>query len=367
MNVVMWMPYCPLPADHGGKNVMLDCARLLKELGEVRLLSAATRPVGAGWTPERVTQLEDEGFEIVLRETDLPRRSARMWCGLAWGALCQGLKLKKAFGHANPYHRWSVPLSWWKTHTADADLVVVAYSFWAHLPTPCPKVLLLLDLWSDTTWTHVRRETRDIASCDCVLVISTEEEATLNARGIPQTLWHPPHVPLSNFPVDSAVGLVGSNSAYNREGLSWLAATSDDASVRVRVYGSLAAQAKAKLFEVVGRYETDAQPYAECGIMLMTTTLGMGVQVKTIEALAAGRAIIARRGAMRGIPEGEGAWIEVDTPEAMLAEAARLLKDTEAREAQGQRAHAYYRQHLDSVRLRASLKAHLQSLVSHTP
>ena len=101
--------------------------------------------------------------------------------------------------------------------------------------------------------------------------------------------------------------------------------------------------------------------------MLMTTTLGMGVQVKTIEALAAGRAIIARRGAMRGIPDGEGAWIEVDTPEAMLAEAARLLKDTEARETQGQRAHAYYRQHLDSIRLRSSLKAHLQTLVSQTP
>jgi glycosyltransferase involved in cell wall biosynthesis len=367
MKFVMWVPYCPLPTDHGGKNVMLECARLLNELGDVCLLSAATRPVGGGWTPERVTQLEDEGFEIVLRETDIPRRSPLMWCGLAWGALCKGLKLEKAFGHANPYHRWSVPLSWWQTHTADADLVVVAYSFWAHLPTPCPKVLLLLDLWSDTTWTNVRRETRDIGSCDHVLVISTEEETTLNARGISQTLWQPPQVPLSNFPVESAVGLVGSHSAFNREGLSWLAAASDDASVRIRVYGRLAAHAEADVFEAVGRYETDDQPYAECGIMLMTTTLGMGVQVKTIEALAAGRAIIARRGAMRGIPDGEGAWIEVDTPEAMLAEAARLLKDTEARETQGQRAHAYYRQHLDSIRLRSSLKAHLQTLVSQTP
>ena len=124
----------------------------------------------------------------------------------------------------------------------------------------------------------------------------------------------------------------------------------------MKVYGGLARYARGPGFEAVGRYADTLDPYRQCGIVLMTTTGGMGVQIKTIEALAAGRAIVARRGAMRGIPPGNGAWIEVDTPEAMRAETIRLQRDAGARRAQMEAARAYYQQHLDAEKLRAELK-----------
>jgi glycosyltransferase involved in cell wall biosynthesis len=109
-------------------------------------------------------------------------------------------------------------------------------------------------------------------------------------------------------------------------------------------------------FEPRGRYVDAMDPYRECGIILMLAVGGTGVQIKSIEALAAGRAIIARRGAMRGIPDGHGAWIDVDTPEEMREAATRLRSDTEARRAQMAAAREYCHAHLDAGRLRVELR-----------
>ena len=89
----------------------------------------------------------------------------------------------------------------------------------------------------------------------------------------------------------------------------------------------------------------------------------MGVQIKTVEALAAGRAIVARTGAMRGLPPGDGAWIEVKTPEAMWEQAALFSCHAHLREEQGAKARAYYQEHLDSRKILADLRAAYSSLV----
>jgi glycosyltransferase involved in cell wall biosynthesis len=119
------------------------------------------------------------------------------------------------------------------------------------------------------------------------------------------------------------------------------------------------------MFDPVGPYAEEQQPYRECGVILMTTTQGMGVQIKSIEALACGRAIVARRGAMRGIPPGDGAWMEVDTPEQMVEEAGRLVRDAAARESLGRCAHDYYERHLNSERIRADMARVLTELAAH--
>ena len=80
----------------------------------------------------------------------------------------------------------------------------------------------------------------------------------------------------------------------------------------------------------------------------MTTAQGMGVQIKGIEALACGRAIVARTGAMRGLPLGDGAWIEVDSAEEMLDVARSLQEDMDKMQRQAAMARAYYDEHLDS-------------------
>lgn len=359
---VILLPYCPLPINTGGKREMWQCAETLRSLGPCRILSASHKPVGTGWTPQIITQVREKGYEVVLREDDHPHPSLKMALGFLWGAFFTAIHEVRAFGHANPYHRWAFPLDWWRKHTLDADLVVVPYSFWAYLPTPRPKVLLLLDLWSNTTWTNRSREAREIAGCDHVIVISKDEEQYLNGRNIFHTHWSPPAVPRCDLPCPAVAGLVGSDSVVNREGLNWLMQSTLKPLVHFRIYGGFAKHAKNTMFDPIGSYVDDLQPYRECGIILMTTTLGMGVQIKTIEALATGRAIIARRGAMRGIPPGKGAWIEVDSPEDMVATANTLLVNNVAREALSKRAHEYYEQHLNSDRIHAAMSNTLRTL-----
>lgn len=355
MKSIMLLPYCPFPADHGGKAEMQKALECLRELGPCKILSARTRPAGMGWTPAAIDESKNRGFQMVFREDDELRRlrPGRAW-GLAYGAGCKALGLERTFGHANPYHRYAFDPAWIARHSESADLAVFAYSFWAGFPAACPKVVLLLDVWSDYMWGGRKLETRDLKTADLVIAISKQEERSLHERGITRTLWSPPFVAPQTLPDSDRIGMLGSANAFNREGLKWLGEGYSDAPVKV--FGQLAAFAVGSGFEPVGRYADAMDPYRACGIILMATTAGMGVQIKSIEALAAGRAIVARRGAMRGIPPGNGAWIEVDTAEEMRETARRLQLDSVARRAQMDAARDYYRAHLDANRLRAELR-----------
>ncbi len=133
--------------------------------------------------------------------------------------------------------------------------------------------------------------------------------------------------------------------------------------VPVKIYGALARFAQWPEAHKVGRYADSHEPYRDCGIFLLPTALGMGVQIKTVEALAAGRAIVARTGAMRGLPPGKGAWIEVDTPEIMWKQAALFSRNAELREEQEAKARAYYQEHLDSRKILSDLRAAYSNLV----
>ena len=355
---VMLLPYCPLPVDHGGKAEMWKALECLRELGPCTILSARTRPVGMGWTQAAQEELKKRGFQVVFREDDEPRRfrPGRAW-GMAYAAGCKALGLERAFGHANPYHRLAFDPAWIARHAESANLAMFAYSYWAGFPVACPKAVLLLDLWSDYMWGGSGIETRDLKTADLVVVISKQEEQRLRNRGIAHTLWSPPFVAAAELPDADRIGMVGSTNAFNREGLRWLGAGVPESPVKV--FGGLARFAAGEGFEPVGRYPDALDPYRQCGIILMAAAGGMGVQIKSIEALAAGRAIVARRGAMRGIPEGHGAWIEVDTAEEMREAARRLRHDPGARARQMAAAREYCRAHLDAEKLRAELRAAL--------
>lgn len=347
MNCGILMPYCVFPPDTGGKAEMLNHLRILTEMGRCRVLSADRWPVGTVWTESARKCLSDYGAELELREP-AGVGDWRQALGLVYASFCKGLGFEQAFGHANPYHRWAFPEAWWRRATAGLDLVMICYSYWARLPTTCPKVILLLDLWSDYMKLWNRKETEELRSADAVIVISTNERERLLDCGVTNVYWCPPLVEPMTCPDSSGIGLVGSASDFNREGLAWLAAGAEGRAEDVQVFGGLARHAVRPGFVPVGRYEKRADPYERCGIVLMTTAQGMGVQIKGIEALAAGRAIVARRGAMRGIPPGNGAWVEVDTGAEMWRVASELSRNAGMRRAQSQLAMEYYRLHLDS-------------------
>lgn len=364
MKSVVLTPYCPLPSNTGGKTEMWKHLDLLRSMGECTIASAATRPVGMDWTAEHRQQLEERGFAVRLREELYPSRNWQQWAGLAYGAVCKGLRLERAFGHANPYHRHAFPSDFLLECSQGADLVVINYSYWTHLATACPKVLVLLDLWSNQMWGGHRCETEDLRKADLIVVISKDEEAQLRQRGLANVLWSPPLAQPSDFPLTDRVGLLGSANLFNQEGLRWLHQAARPAAVPLTIYGALSQFATWPNVHKVLRYADNNQPYQECGIILLPTALGMGVQIKVVEALAAGRAIVARKGAMRGLPAGEGAWLEVSSPESMWAQAARLSHDIQLRRQQAAKARAYYQQHLDADKLLTELRQAYAALAS---
>lgn len=355
MNSVVLVPFCPLPANTGAKIEMWKHLDVLLALGVCTIVSAGKRPVGCDWTPEALAAVEAKGFKVILRERDVSRLSILQWWGMVYASVAKVFKLELAFGHMNPYHRYAFPAEWWKKQTLGMDLAVINYSYWSWLPCNCPKAVVLHDLYSSVMKGGSQKEVEDLKKSDLVIVISRNEEDILQKRGLRNILWSPPMADAVRVEDACSVGMVGSVNWMNREGLAWLEQSKEDLG-GIRVYGSLANFVKDAHLVAVGQYDATDEPYRDCGIILMTTAIGSGVQIKAIEALAAGRAIVARRGAMRGIPEGDGAWLEVGTPDEMLQEARRLQADAGARLAQMKAARAYYEQYLNAGEIGQALK-----------
>ncbi|MCI5147645.1 MAG: glycosyltransferase family 1 protein, partial [Candidatus Electrothrix sp. AR3] len=211
-------------------------------------------------------------------------------------------------------------------------------------------------------WGGSQQETEDLRTADLIVVISKDEEDQLRQRGLKNILWSPPLVEPSHFFLTAQVGIVGSANKFNQEGLLWLSKVAAP-KIPITLYGSLAQFSTWADVEKIVRYEDSLEPYQNCGVILMPTALGMGVQIKAVEALAAGRAIVARAGAMRGLPPGKGAWIEVTSPEEMWEQAALFSAHQQLREEQGAKARAYYQQHLDAKKLRTDLRTAYSALV----
>lgn len=345
MKIVFLTPYCPLPINTGARAEIWKHLKILKELGECTILSASSKPVGSGWTTENLSKVQKAGFRVILRENYV-KRSLIQYLGIVYASFFKSIGIEKAFGHSNPYHRYAFPAAWWWQNLQEADLAIINYSYWAWLPTPCPKALILHDLLSDRTWEGTGKETKELKLCDLVITISNEETEKLNVRGIINTLCSPPLVEPVDMPASNRIGIVASDNRHNREGLSWILNGFRGNGIHVRVYGRIANCAKSNIFEPVGRYKNWYDPYRECGIILLTTKLGTGVQIKVVEALACGRAIIARRGAMRGLPKSDRAWVEVDTADEMLRVAIDLQRNVQARENLASEARKFYKEHL---------------------
>lgn len=365
MKSVVLIPYCPWPPDTGTKVEMMKPLQVLRELGPCTIASARSRPVGAGWTEDSIRALRDQGFDLVFRE-ETDRRHARQIPGMLFAVFCKALRMERAFGYGNPYHRYAFTEQWWRKVTEGADLAVMQYGFWARFRSACPQAVILHELLSNYQWGGSRRETRDLAKADLVVVVGYDEEATLRERGLRHVLWSPPAVPAASFEVTPEIGMISTLAPQNMEGLQWLQSTKNGAEAPfVHVYGSAAKVVSAPFLKPVGRYEDRFDPYRRCGIQLLTRDDRPGLQIKAVEALACGRAIVARRGSMRGLPAGDGAWIEVTSPEEMLVAAKRLRENAEERETLGRAANAFYERHLDEQRILDHLKKAFQGLVKN--
>ncbi len=366
MRSLSLLPYCPLPVNTGARVVFMKHLNMLKELGECSIVSAHSKPVGSGWLSKYEHELQKEGFELVFRPES--KLTIRQWYGLAYASFFKIFQQERAFGHSNPYHRTAFPDNWLLKQTESVDLAEIHYSYWSHLPCACPKVIVVHDLWSNIMWEGSKKETLELGKADLVVTVSNDDKNTLLDRGIEQVLWSPPCVEQVVYADSRQVGIVGSNNRFNREGLSWLSRGKqlDHAGFEIMLYGSVSQLSTLSATLIPnGGYEDPFLPYEQCGIIVISTGLGSGLQIKAIEALAAGRAIVARKGAMRGLPVAGIGWVEVGTSEEMIEQVKQLVDDSKKRKNLMELSRAYYQTYLESNKVLDELKSAYRGVVEN--
>ncbi len=332
-------------------------------MGDCSILSAKARPVGFGWSQSAIQELIGQGYSVSFTERGL-RNVIQRYYGLLYASFFKLLKFERAFGHSNPYHRYAFDPEWLYDNTMGKDLCEIHYSYWARFRTACPKVVIVHDLWSDIMWEGPTQETKELAEADLLVTVSYDDLKKLVARGLKNVHWSPPCVAEKQFPDTSDVCVVGSANRHNIEGLQWLRkGLNNGVGGSVKCYGEIGKIVQTdQRFLSLGRYKDLYDPYEKCGIVLMLTTGGTGVQIKGVEALASGRAVVARKGAMRGLPTDPAGWIEVDTVVDMCRVLKELQNDTIARRAAMERARTYYRKHLHRDLIMNSIKQKYEKL-----
>ena len=268
--------------------------------------------------------------------------------GLIYALFFKALKQERAFGHSNPYHRYAFDSNWLYQQTSGFDLCEIHYSYWARLNTACPKVVIVHDIWSDLMWGGTEKETAELSSADLLVTVSYDDTLKLLSRGLKNVHWSPPCIEAGEYEDSIDTAVVGSGNRHNVEGIDWLRrGLKKEFPLKIHCFGSIGSHIEAdSRFVNHGRYDLASEPYRRCGVVLMLTTGGTGLQIKGVEALAAGRAIIARKGAMRGFPRDTVGWIEVDTTEEMEEKLLTLRRDFKLRAKMMGQARDYYMTHL---------------------
>jgi len=334
---------------------MMKHLNVLRELGPCCIASARRKPVGFGWTEEAFAELSNQGFQLVFRE-NAHGLTLMQLIGLIYAIFCKAMRLDKAFGHSNPYHRFAFNSDWLYQLSKEYDLFVMQYGFWSRAPTACPKAIIVHELLSNYHWGGHRRETTEFGSANLLLVVGYDEFIDLKKRGLTSVLWSPPAVQEEALPLNDQIGLIGTRAPQNMKGLRWLEQADVKVKVKINVFGNMAGEIRSSICKPVGRYGLQTEPYTQCGIHLLTRPDRPGLQIKAVEALAYGRAIVARRGSMRGLPDKDCAWITVDSPEAMIEAAVDLQRNREKREALARKAKNFYRKYLDHDEIISKLK-----------
>ena len=112
----------------------------------------------------------------------------------------------------------------------------------------------------------------------------------------------------------------------------------------------------------------DVGPFLNrAAVVMAPLSLGGGMRVKVMEALAAGKAVVATPLALEGLAVDDGDQVRIGRTDAELAEAAvELLRDPDRRGALGRRARAWAMTALDWAGPVAAFEQLYASLLART-
>jgi len=248
----------------------------------------------------------------------------------------------------------------------DATRILLDYAFQAELLPYCLRPdarsgVVMHDLFSARPI-----QFKSIDAADSVAVISAETEARYLSRcGVifaiqeEEAQWVLQHAPGAEVIVTpmaaetrgaAAPGrneellFVGSNTAPNTDGLQWFfdavwpLVLAKAPGARLTVAGSVSRGVSRWPQNVrsVGVVPSLSDYYADAGVVISPLRAGSGLKIKLIEALAAGKAIVATSVTLQGVADVVGGAVEAaDAPEPFAAAILRLLNDPDRRQAMG--------------------------------
>jgi len=189
------------------------------------------------------------------------------------------------------------------------------------------------------------QEMRLLGLADVVVAIQYEEAAYITPR-IPQS--RVVTVPMGVDAVEQAYPgqgrellFVGSNTAPNVIGLKWFfdevwpAIRQGAPDVALTVAGNIARafpDGGPEGVSFLGMVDDLGPLYARAAVVVSPLTVGSGLKIKLIEAMAAGKALVATPVTLQGVESlVEGAVARADTPEAFAQETLALLGDPQRR------------------------------------
>lgn len=192
---------------------------------------------------------------------------------------------------------------------------------------------------------------------DLLLHLNAEEAAAFAAL-LPEKrheLLYPPTPPAPAGPGGPDIVLVSSNNTGNVESLIWfLSEVAPKApGVRVTIAGNVDAGVRARAPELyaarrdwfLGRVADPGAVYAKARLVLLPTSAGTGLSIKTVEALSSGLPILATPQALRGMGPEVARLAGVTVAETAEAFARALIAAAALGAAGATGTRAYYEAH----------------------
>jgi len=332
------------------------------------LIAALAEVVGVDRAPSEGSRLMARGWRA------LPRIAARAWQGVpVWAQAFESTAARSAF--AELVRRFQPDLvqfeyhvtTWLRDTAADVPSVVTFHEPASRIAESVARerhgVWRLLNIPDRRAWRTFER--RLVDSLDAVVVFSARDASQVvdgeRATIIPLSVPLPPP-PAPREGNGHSVVFVGNYGHHpNVDAARWLideihpriqAAVGD---ARLWIVGDGPPEALESLragdaVEVTGRVPDASDWTRRATVFVAPLRLGGGIRVKVLEALAAGKAIVATPLAVAGL-EGIGGAVSVaDTSEALAERVAELLASKQDRARLESRARAWAEQHLSGER-----------------
>jgi glycosyltransferase involved in cell wall biosynthesis len=210
--------------------------------------------------------------------------------------------------------------------------------------------------WVDCSDTE---EAELLRKADVVIAIQPHEKAEF-AELVPDrpviSISHAVPVRLPRWgrtPKANSVMFVGSMNQGNVAGINtflsegWPLVIEAVPSVELRVYGSIGRRIIGKVARVrkLGYVRFLARAYYRSAVVINPVTLGTGLKIKTVEALAHGKAVVTTACGAEGLEDGAGeAFLVANTMAEMAEEVGRVLRSPDLRRKLERNAAAFARE-----------------------